>query len=90
MMQNVRQGAVEKDLDWFNRSLTNILRHGYKVLCIKKFALMIGVSLIKEPVMEDELWRQLYPMILREGKYRPYKAQFTDGQIVATFLWACP
>ncbi len=49
---------------------------------------MIGVSLIKEPVMEDELWRQLYPMILREGKYRPYKAQFTDGQIVATFLWA--
>lgn len=38
--------------------------------------------------MEDELWKELYPMIVEQGKHRPAKATFTDGQIVATFMWS--
>ena len=38
--------------------------------------------------MEDELWKQLYPIIQRLGMHRPSKAQFTDGQIISVLLWA--
>jgi hypothetical protein len=38
--------------------------------------------------MEGELWKEVYGLTMQLGKYRPRKAQFTDGEIAAVFLWA--
>lgn len=38
--------------------------------------------------MERELWREVVQVVRRAGNRRPAKCQFTDEEVVLTFLWA--